>query len=152
MRINFNCSLDACNVPKVAPWRHFRLTLRDVLPKMICEKYPCTDSNCALRLRRPTLCPLSYRGERTGFYHIASCRCEFPKGAKPRSVLIMARLLRAEARCPRNDMMLRLRDRTKLHKFPPQLRNDLCVLALFAHFDKLLLLVSQLSTNLVKAR
>src|SRR5918993_2426478 len=30
-------------------------------------RYPCTDSNCALRLRRPTLCPLSYRGGRTDF-------------------------------------------------------------------------------------
>jgi hypothetical protein len=30
-------------------------------------RYPCTDSNCALRLRRPTLCPLSYRGGRQDF-------------------------------------------------------------------------------------
>ena len=30
-------------------------------------RYPCTDSNCALRLRRPTLCPLSYRGGRRDF-------------------------------------------------------------------------------------
>ena len=29
---------------------------------MSSVRYPCTDSNCALRLRRPTLCPLSYRG------------------------------------------------------------------------------------------
>src|SRR5688572_20014196 len=33
----------------------------------IVMKYPCTDSNCALRLRRPTLCPLSYRGGRQDF-------------------------------------------------------------------------------------
>src|SRR3972149_865960 len=31
------------------------------------RRYPCTDSNCALRLRRPTLCPLSYRGGRRNF-------------------------------------------------------------------------------------
>lgn len=47
-------------------------------PKWRCRRYPCTDSNCALRLRRPTLCPLSYGGERNGFYHIALCRCERP--------------------------------------------------------------------------
>src|SRR6266498_402110 len=31
---------------------------------LIMIKRPYTDSNCALRLRRPTLCPLSYRGGR----------------------------------------------------------------------------------------
>ena len=41
-----------------------------------CESFtkrrPRADSNCALRLRRPTLCPLSYGGGRRNF--IILCR------------------------------------------------------------------------------
>ena len=39
-------------------------------------RYPCTDSNCALRLRRPTLCPLSYRGGREDFIILNFCECQ----------------------------------------------------------------------------
>src|SRR5512139_3390576 len=39
------------------------------------EKRPRADSNCALRLRRPTLCPLSYGGGRRNFITCCEVAC-----------------------------------------------------------------------------
>src|SRR5688572_28186177 len=67
-------------------------------------RYPCTDSNCALRLRRPTLCPLSYRGGRRDFITIIFCHCE--ARSLRRSNLLALKLSlqnRRLLRCARND-------------------------------------------------
>src|SRR5688500_6784986 len=84
--------------------------------------YPCTDSNCALRLRRPTLCPLSYRGGRRNF---------IIKQGRPYLCFSLG---------------------SELHQFRSQLLDDLCIPILITNSIELFLLMCKFSADPIETR
>ena len=86
------------------------------------KERPRANSNCALRLRRPTLCPLSYGGGRQNFITSAEV---FTYRVAPA--------------------------RRELHKFAAQSLNDPGVASTIANFGELLLLVSEFTGALDKS-
>jgi hypothetical protein len=91
---------------------------------------PRADSNCALRLRRPTLCPLSYGGGQGDFITLRE----------------------TSEVCQTSEVFLSLRRGRQQRHLGAQVRDDLRVAAFLAVVLQLFLFVGKFTQHLIETR